>query len=172
VKHARRNIPTGSDIEAVCRSQRRDRVVSAFCCIQQGLANLVLGYAGAEPKKGIGKFTAVVVRLGREIIGLGLAQLTGQCGVFVTVMDVMRQSGLIIEELGIHRPALMLVPESVADNLAFEFGHGSLTFSTLPPSSKTTKLKPSSLEVSGPLSAGVVEENQRSSMPPRSPPIA
>jgi hypothetical protein len=48
----------------------------------------------------------------------------------------------------------------------------SVTFSTRAPSSTTTKLRPSSLLVLGPLSAGVVEENQRSSIPPRSPPNA
>jgi hypothetical protein len=47
-----------------------------------------------------------------------------------------------------------------------------MTFSTLPPSSMTMKLRPSFGLVRGPLSAGVVEENQRSSMPPRMPPRA
>ena len=42
----------------------------------------------------------------------------------------------------------------------------------LPPSSKAMWLKPSFFEVRGPFWAAVVEENQRSSMPPRMPPKA
>ena len=120
VEHARRDVPSGPRIEPIGRRQRRDRIVSALCGVQQSLADLVFGHAGIEAEEGVGEIAAVVVHLRREVVGLGLAQLAGELGVLVAVMDVVRQRAFVVEELRVHGPAAVLFPESVANDLALE----------------------------------------------------
>ncbi len=155
VKHARRDVPSGPGVQPVGRRQRRDRVVSALGGVQQRLADLVLRHAGIETEECVGEVAAVVVGLRRKVIGLRLAQLAGELGVLIPMMDMVRQCALVVEELRVHRPAAMLLPEAISDDLALEFSMASRsrTCWTLSPS-RDDEAEPSLGEVSGPLSAG------------------
>ena len=122
VEHARRNVPAGARLQAVGLGQVGDLVV-ALREVLEARAHLVPGGAGGEAEEGVRVLPAVVVGLGREVVGLGLALLPGEGRVLVTVVDVVRQGALVVEELGVHRPALVSVPDAVADELPLQLRH-------------------------------------------------
>ncbi len=66
----------------------------------------------------------MVVHLWREVIRLRLPVLPDQTGVFVAVMHVMGQGAHVVEELRVHRPAAMLLPDAFADDAAPVFVDG------------------------------------------------
>ncbi|MBN1508572.1 MAG: hypothetical protein JW955_17110 [Sedimentisphaerales bacterium] len=118
VKDTRRHVPPGPDIESISGSQRRDGVVSAFGGVQQCLADLVSGHARIETEEGVGKIAAVIVDLGREEVRLGLAELPGELGVSVAMVNMVRQRALVVEEFRVHGPATVLSPNPLTDDLA------------------------------------------------------
>jgi hypothetical protein len=55
--------------------------------------------------------------LRREIVALGLALLLHQRGLLARLVHVVRDGAHVVEELRVHRPLLVLVPDRVADDL-------------------------------------------------------
>src|SRR5205814_9695843 len=64
--------------------------------------------------------TAMVVDLSRKVIGLRLPNAVDELGVHIAVMDVKGQRGEVIEKLREHRPAAVLPPDALADDLGLE----------------------------------------------------
>ena len=98
MQDAWRYIPPGPNIKPVCGGKLGDFVI-ALGEVYQALSNLIFGCAGVETKEGVGEIRTVVVGLWREVVGLGLAELPGERGVLIAVMDVERQGGLVVKKL-------------------------------------------------------------------------
>ncbi len=98
MQDAGRDIPAGANFEPVRCRKIRDFVIALFK-VQQGLAYLRFRDTGLQTEERVWKITAVVIRLRREIIRLRLAQLPRQRRMLVPMMNMMRQSALIVEEL-------------------------------------------------------------------------
>ena len=56
------------------------------------------------------------VQLRREVVALGLALLAGQRGVLGLLVHVVRDGAHVVEELRVDRPALVLLPDCLADD--------------------------------------------------------
>jgi len=63
------------------------------------------------------------VELRGEVIALGLSLLAGQGGVFVALVHVVGDGPHVVEELGIHGPALIFLPDGVSDDPALALLH-------------------------------------------------
>ena len=121
--HAWGDVPSGACLQPVGLGDVGDLVV-ALGEVQQALADLVLGCARLEAEEGVREVAAVVVDLGREVVSLRLPQLAHRLRVFVAVVDVMRKRALVVEELGVHWPATVGVPNAVADELTLKLVDG------------------------------------------------
>ena len=63
------------------------------------------------------------VGIGDDIMGL-VAQLADQRSLVICVMNVMGQRAHVIKKLGVHRPATVLIPETVANQLTLQLVNG------------------------------------------------
>ncbi len=91
--------------------------------VHETFFDLFLRRSGLEAEEGEGEVAAVVVDLRREVVGLGFSTGTDAGGVFVAVVNVVRQGFFVIEEFREHGPALVLVPE-FANQFVFENFYG------------------------------------------------
>ena len=119
VQHPRRHIPAGTRLKPVGLRNIGNLVIT-LRKVNQTLTHIIFGCPGGKAEKGIGKIRTVVVNLRRKIIGLGFTLLSGQCGMFITMMNMMRQRPLVIKEFGVHRPALMRTPDTLAKQRPFQ----------------------------------------------------
>ena len=97
VQDSRRHVPTRSDVQPVRFGEAGDLVV-ALVEVAQSLSHLVARGARFQAKEGVGKIRAVVVDLRGEVVRLRLAQLTGELGEMIVVVDVVRQRAFVVEE--------------------------------------------------------------------------
>ena len=174
VQDARRNVPACTRPEPIRRRQLRDVVVAGGELLER-LADLLLRRSRLEAEERVREIAPVVVDLCREVDRLsGLPRaFTSAAWASSAWMCSGRAPWLSksFEYIGRHScSSQMRSPMSAPFSSAT--ASRSRTVSRGPPSSTTMKLRPSLGLVSGPLSAGVVELNQRSSMPPRSAPSA
>ena len=122
VEDARSDHPARAWLQTVGLGEIEDAVV-ALVPVFDAAAHLLAGGAGLEAHEGVGEVVADGVHLGREVIGLGLAFLAHQRGLFGVLVHVVGDGAHVVEELGIHRPLLVGVPDGVADDLAAENVH-------------------------------------------------
>jgi hypothetical protein len=92
--------------------------------VLQALAQLRLGRARLQAHEGVGEVVVDVVVLRRKVVALGLALLAGQRGMLEALVHVVRDRPHVVEELGVHRPAVVLFEHGLADQLLAAFGHG------------------------------------------------
>ena len=113
VENARVDEPTGSRLEAVGFGEVQNAVV-ALVPVLEALPDLSLGRARLEAHKSIREVVSDIVVLGREVVALGLAFLTHQLGLLGRLMHVVGDGPHVVEELGIHGPASVLLPNRLA----------------------------------------------------------
>ena len=131
VQNTRRNQPTGASLEPISAAEVEDSVV-AFVPIFQTTANIFRLRARFEPHERISKVVVDVVQLWREIITFRLPFLADQRRVFETLVHVVRNRPHVVKELGIDRPAVVLVENRFADDVAAAFGDSILQQKLLP----------------------------------------
>ena len=122
MQYARWNQPAGSGFESVSLGEVKDTVV-AFVPILQTPANLRFGGAGFEAHEGVGEIIAYVVMLRRKVVALGLAFLPDQLGLFRILVHVVWNGTHIVEELRVHRPLAVFIPDTFADDVRAAFGY-------------------------------------------------
>ena len=122
MQYARWNQPAGSGFKSVSLGEVKDTVV-AFVPILQTLAHLRLRGAGFEAHEGVGEIISDIVVLRRKVVALGLAFLPDQLGLFGILMHVVRNGAHIIEELRVHRPLAVFIPDTFADDVRAAFGY-------------------------------------------------
>jgi hypothetical protein len=114
MEHARRDQPAGAALQTVGLGEVDDSVVATVPALQ-ALPHVVLRSARFEPHEGVGKVVVAVVVLRREVVALGLALLPHQLGVVERLVHVVRDRAHVVEELRIHGPLLVAVPDRLAD---------------------------------------------------------
>ena len=72
--------------------------------------------ARLQAEERVGKIRPIVVELDREEIRFRLAHLVHELRMLLSVMDMVRERTLVVEELGVHGPAVVRVPEARADD--------------------------------------------------------
>jgi hypothetical protein len=83
-----------------------------------------LGGAGLKAEEGEGEVAAMVVELSGEVVGFWFATLPYRRGLWFPMVDVVGEGVLIVEEFRVHRPCAIRIPETIADEVAFELRHG------------------------------------------------
>ena len=78
------------------------------------------------------KVIADIVMLRREVVGLGLAFQPDQLCLFGRLVHVVRDRTHVVEELGIHRPLPILLPDGGANECRAAFGDCLLKGEALP----------------------------------------
>ncbi len=132
VEDAGRKQPARPRLEPVGRRQVKDAVVSRIPVLE-GAPDILFGRPRGQPEEGVGEVVSHIVVLGREVVGLGLAFLPDQGGLFVALMHVVGNRAHVVEELAVDRPALVLVPDRLADEFCPEFRDGILQQDPLGP---------------------------------------
>ena len=122
MQNASGHVVAGIDLLLVGTGELQDLVV-ALGEVHQALLEFFLCRAGIEAEIGLGALTAVVVDLRGEEVHFRLAGLTGQSGMLVALVDMMRQRAEVIEELGIGGPSVIFVPEELADHVRAKLGN-------------------------------------------------
>ena len=122
MQYARRNQPAGSGFESVSLGEVKDTVV-AFVPILQTPANLRFGGAGLEAHKGVGEIIAYVVMLWRKVVAFRFALLAHQLGLLGILVHVVWNGTHIVEELRVHRPLAVFIPDTFADDVHAAFGY-------------------------------------------------
>ena len=123
VQDSGRHVPTGVDLQLISTGQLQQVVVALFE-VHQSFLQLFLGGAGIQTHVGLSTLCTVVVHLCGEEVHLGLAGLTGQGSVMISVVDMMGQGTLIVKELGVDGPSAVFIPDVLADDLcAQQFDH-------------------------------------------------
>ena len=115
MQDARADQPAGAGLQAIGLREIEDAVV-ALVPVLEALADLRLGGAGFEAEEGVGEVVADVVVLRREVVALGLAFLADQLGLLGALVHVVRDRPHVVEELRVHRPAAVLLPDRLADD--------------------------------------------------------
>ena len=123
VQNARGNHPAGARLQAIGAGEIQNAVV-ALVPVFQALANLLFGRARLEAHKGVVEAVLGGVELRGIVVRFRLTVLPGQLGVLVHLVHVVGQGAEIVEELGEDRPALVLIPNGVANDGAFSLGDG------------------------------------------------
>jgi ABC-type branched-subunit amino acid transport system ATPase component len=119
MEHSRRNVPARIQGELEASGEVKEPVV-AFRKALQALLHLFFGRFRIEPEEGERKIPTVVILLRRKEIHFRLARLSHPRGVHVTVMHMMGKRAFVVEELGEHRPSLVLIPKPRSDELCLE----------------------------------------------------
>jgi hypothetical protein len=115
VQDARANQPAGARLQAIGLGEVEDAVV-ALVPILDALADLGLGGAGFEAEEGMGEIVAYVVMLRREVVGLRFAFLADELGLLGILVHVQGNWSHVVEELRVHRPLAILLPDDLADD--------------------------------------------------------
>ena len=107
--------PAGAGLQAIGLGEVEDAVV-ALVPILDALADLGFGGAGFEAEEGVGEIVADVVVLRREVVGLRFAFLADELGLLGALVHVQGNRPHVVEELRIHRPLAILLPDGLADD--------------------------------------------------------
>src|SRR5262249_32639629 len=116
VQHACRNAPASASTKLICPTQGQDAVVSLVPTFQAA-ANIGGRSARFEAKRGVREVVTGAVELWRKIMGLGLTLAAHQGGLGIGLMHMQRDGPLIVEELGIDRPATITLPNARPEQL-------------------------------------------------------
>ncbi len=119
MQQSRRNVPSRAGLQAI-RCRVVGNFVVAFCKVDEALTYLFLRSAGGDPKKRIREIAAMVVYLRREIVRFRFSILSYHASILIVGMHMMRQRTHVVEKLGIHRPAFVLLPDALANQCAFQ----------------------------------------------------
>ena len=139
--------------------------VVALVPVLQAAHDVVLRRAGFEAEEGVGEIVADGVELRWKVIRLRFALLPDLGRLRVVLVHVVRDRPQVVEELAVDRPALVLLPDGLADQRCpFELDGVLEREDALAAVDDVAQPLVSSRFS---LAAGVVEANQRSSMPPR-----
>ena len=109
MENAGRNQPAASRLESVGFAEIENTVV-AFIPALQTAVDIGLGCARLQAEKCIREVIANRIELRREVVRLRLALLANERGLGVVLMHVMRDGAKVVEELAVHRPALIALP--------------------------------------------------------------
>jgi hypothetical protein len=117
------NIPASAEFQAVGAREVGDMVVALFPNFE-AVPHLLRGRTWFQAHKRIGEVGPVVIHLRREVVGFRLVLLAHQLGVLLFLMQVVGKWPLVVKKLGIDRPATVLVPQCVTQQIGSKFGHG------------------------------------------------
>ena len=123
VQHAGGNHPARARLQAIGLREVEDAVV-ALVPVLQAAADVGLGRARLQAHERVVEVVLGGVELRREVVALGLALLAGQRGVLGLLVHVVRDGAHVVEELRVDRPALVLLPDRLADDPRPGLGHG------------------------------------------------
>ena len=118
-----RNVPARARLQPVGGGEVGDLVVT-LGEVPQALAELVLRGFGTQAEEGVGIIGPVVVVLHGEKVRFGFSHQADQLRVRLPMVHVVREGALVVEELRIHGPALVGVPDPFPDDRAFQLGDG------------------------------------------------
>ncbi len=105
----------------------------AFCAeADQVLLEILRSGAWEQPEKRPRCRPEVVVHLKGEVVRLWLPRSPDELGHCIRMVDMERERSLIVEELAVHRPPSIGVPQSVSDQSRPEVGHDLVKRQRLP----------------------------------------
>ncbi len=125
VQHAGGDHPAGAGLQAI-RLRQVENAVVALVPILQAATHVGLGGAGLQAHERVIEMVLGGVQLRREVVALGLALLPRQGGVLRLLVHVVRDGSHVVEKLRKHRPALVFLPDRLADDARAGFLHGVL----------------------------------------------
>ena len=131
VEDARRNQPASAALQSVGLGEIDDPVVAAVPVLEAA-ADILLRGPRFEAHEGVGEVVVAVVVLRREVVALRLPFVADELGVIERLVHVMGDRPHVVEELRVHRPLLVAVPDPLADELRLPLGDGVPQQETLP----------------------------------------
>jgi len=123
VQHARRHRPPRAPLQPIGFGEIQNSVV-ALVPVLQALADLGFGCARFQAEERVREGVVAVVVLRGEVVGFRFPLLSRQLGVLEPLVHVVRDRPHVVEELGVHGPALVLVPQRLAHHANAGLGHG------------------------------------------------
>ena len=116
VEHAGGNEPPGARLQTVGAGQVEDSVVT-FVPVFDAAAYLFTRCAGFESHEGVREVVPDVVVLRREIVGFRFTFLSHEFGLLRVLVHVVGNRAHVVEELRVHRPLAVLVPNRGSDEI-------------------------------------------------------
>ena len=113
VQDARRHQPARARLEPVGLGVVENSVVAFVPSLKAG-AHVLAGRTRFQSEIGMRKIAVGCVLLRRKIVAFRLALTTDKFGQLVTLVQVMHDGAHVVEELAVHRPAMVLLPNRFA----------------------------------------------------------